>query len=538
MRETRLHTFLLFFLIAVSLWIFSANLWQNREFIIDDAFIEFRFARNLMHGYGLVWNPGETPRENYSNFLSILLFAPALYLKFDPIVVSKIIGIICALLTAWLVYLTCGSKGISRPAAVLASCLYLTVPALALHALSGLQTTLFCAVVFFFFFCTVKARTKNSASWYVLLFIAYLLTVLARPEGIFFASALLIFVCFYHNKNTSRPTPLFVIFCMACFIIGAFYALWKRIYFGSFIPSSFLVKIGNPWCLPGKAEAILFILHYPLFFICAFLGTMVSNRKSAIGAYAVFFALLIMTTYLFNCHLLGFESRFFMPTLPFILLLSTDAFELFLASISNRRLQFLFLLACLLLTNPANINPPGTVFVQIRKFLFRSREIPEKSWTHFDINIAVQLSKIKNAARLIVVAEDSGAIGYYSGCKVIDPIGLTNPDILTARTPNEFVDRILSYGADIILLRARHEEPSEETVPPQEDSCRACVCVWGALGRFGKHPILNDQRFKDKYTLLHSINDQLEWGRIYKWKFWVRKDSPYFSDIYPVLKDF
>ena len=37
-------------------------------FLTDDAFISFRYVRNLLEGHGLVFNPGERG-EGYSNFL-------------------------------------------------------------------------------------------------------------------------------------------------------------------------------------------------------------------------------------------------------------------------------------------------------------------------------------------------------------------------------------------------------------------------------------------------------------------------------------
>ena len=45
-----------------------------RRFLLDDAFISFRYARNLLEGNGLVWNPGERV-EGYSNFLWVLELA-------------------------------------------------------------------------------------------------------------------------------------------------------------------------------------------------------------------------------------------------------------------------------------------------------------------------------------------------------------------------------------------------------------------------------------------------------------------------------
>ena len=48
--------------------------YSSRRFVTDDAFISFRYARNLLEGNGLVWNPGERV-EGYSNFLWVLELA-------------------------------------------------------------------------------------------------------------------------------------------------------------------------------------------------------------------------------------------------------------------------------------------------------------------------------------------------------------------------------------------------------------------------------------------------------------------------------
>ncbi|MHC4066890.1 MAG: hypothetical protein ACYSUI_20630, partial [Planctomycetota bacterium] len=44
-------------------------------FLTDDAFISFRYARNLSEGLGLVFNPGFERVEGYSNFLWVVLLA-------------------------------------------------------------------------------------------------------------------------------------------------------------------------------------------------------------------------------------------------------------------------------------------------------------------------------------------------------------------------------------------------------------------------------------------------------------------------------
>ena len=42
---------------------------------IDDAYISLRYARNLVSGTGLVYNPGEYV-QGYTNFLWVMLYLP------------------------------------------------------------------------------------------------------------------------------------------------------------------------------------------------------------------------------------------------------------------------------------------------------------------------------------------------------------------------------------------------------------------------------------------------------------------------------
>src|SRR5215208_1233784 len=52
-------------------------------FVIDDAFISFRYAANLAHGHGLVFNPGERV-EGYTDFLWTVLIAAFMKVGIDP----------------------------------------------------------------------------------------------------------------------------------------------------------------------------------------------------------------------------------------------------------------------------------------------------------------------------------------------------------------------------------------------------------------------------------------------------------------------
>jgi len=66
--------------------------WHNR-FIWDDSFISFRYVYNLILGHGLVLNLGERV-VGYTNFLWTLLMCIPLYLGYEPVTFSLVLGVV------------------------------------------------------------------------------------------------------------------------------------------------------------------------------------------------------------------------------------------------------------------------------------------------------------------------------------------------------------------------------------------------------------------------------------------------------------
>ena len=85
MRKYRLDVF-------AAVWVPYALLVYRFWFVTDDAFISFRYARNLSEGYGLVFNPGFERVEGYSNFLWVLVLAGFHALGVAPESVSHVVG--------------------------------------------------------------------------------------------------------------------------------------------------------------------------------------------------------------------------------------------------------------------------------------------------------------------------------------------------------------------------------------------------------------------------------------------------------------
>ena len=490
-----------------------------RAIIIDDAFIEFRYARNLANGYGIIWNPQEKREEAYSNFLAVLILWPFFYFRFDPIVISKFINILSLLMTAFILYRLSKDEKIDKLVALTVSAIYISMYSSVKHALTGLNTALFVFVLFNFFYIATKSRDRNNSKWYfIFLPLTYLITILARLEGIFFAS-LFLFLLLYKSKHNRR---FFLISCIICYTLGLLYLIWKKFYFGSIFSCPFYVKVKEPWTLPGKIDLIFFIFNYNMLFIFALLGFIFSNRKMNIR-YSVFFVLLICFTYLFNSHLMGFEGRFFMPAVPFILFLMAVALDKIISIITQEKYRYIFLISIVLFINLSYFNFKTEIanYFAFRRFIFKGSELLE-AWTEKDIQLGKALATLKNISQVKILSEDSGAIGYYSDAKVIDFAGHTHRDIAKIKDKSQRLRyTIFSYSPDLIILR---KEKEYETINNYSEQDK-------------KFLLLKDLEQQGKYIFVGRTLDKDNFPTPYYFNFWIKKDSPYFSELFILLNN-
>src|SRR6185436_3393334 len=120
-------------------------LWAawRRSWICDDAFISYRYAENLAHGIGLVFNPGERV-EGYSNFLWTLFSALVIAGGGKPELWAPVVSAACALATLALVMTFLYRRG-RHPGVV--GILLAANTGFAAWATSGLETALYTLLV-------------------------------------------------------------------------------------------------------------------------------------------------------------------------------------------------------------------------------------------------------------------------------------------------------------------------------------------------------------------------------------------------------
>ena len=238
-------------LLVLACLVFVIHARSYRDWVEDDAYITYRYARNLAAGEGMVYNAGEKV-EGYSNTAWVLLAAATIRGGNDPLPVTQGVAVVCgliALLVSWrLSRLLWPDIGL---AAVIAPWFLALTPVLTRHATSGLETNAFAAAVGL----SLLIALEPAGGWFrrLVLVIALLATILLRPEGS--ALALLILLMARGGGRLDRISVLVVL------VVFLGFHAWRLVWFGSLLPNTFHAK------LTGGFAALRPGLHHALDFV-------------------------------------------------------------------------------------------------------------------------------------------------------------------------------------------------------------------------------------------------------------------------------
>ncbi|MBC8076503.1 MAG: hypothetical protein H7Y32_10550 [Chloroflexales bacterium] len=204
--------------------------------VIDDAFISFRYAQHLVQGDGLVFNAGERV-EGYTNFLWTALVSAALRLSLDPIVVTLVLTLALAFVVLALTY---------RLGLLLAPPLWCwaALPLLAFSKPfllytaqgSGMETALFTALLLAAMLAFAQGRWAVAGALTAL-------AMLTRPDGVVLAGVYSAFVAWGVYRRRLPRRSLWYIGTAGALFAPYFVGRW--LYYGYPLPNTFYVKVGG-----------------------------------------------------------------------------------------------------------------------------------------------------------------------------------------------------------------------------------------------------------------------------------------------------
>ncbi len=225
------------------------------NFITDDAYISFVYARNLADHGELVFNLGQYV-EGYTNFLWTVLLGIGIKLGVDPVLSAKVLGaafaVVTLLVTARVVERALGRK---TPWSAVPAFLLAASSGFACWTSGGLETQLFTMLCVIALDGVVAAEDTSSERGMYRAGVALALAAMTRPEGLLVAAMLGItrLVCNVVARRAIIGLPELFAAILFLSLWGPWFG-WRYWYYGYPFPNTYYVKATGAWASPRMAS--------------------------------------------------------------------------------------------------------------------------------------------------------------------------------------------------------------------------------------------------------------------------------------------
>lgn len=401
-------------------------LFQN----VDDAYISYRYGKNLMEGKGLVYNQGEYV-EGYTNFLWTVVTAPFTQFKsVDVSIFSSGLGLLLSIINILLVALISrqfnGNLTNYLKYLVLLPPLFLALDdSIAFWAIGGMEFPIYTMFILGIIYNYFKLNDGNRHLVFLIIFL--MLCTLTRPEGnmIFFITIFHLFV--FRKKIRDYKRIIFTIVISYALFCLAYYG-FKLLFYGQVIPNTFYAKgvtdlkmnlvLGTKYlalCTGTRLYIFVFILFIPF--------------NKSIKDFKLSYLTLFAGIYIVYLIAVGGDwmiaNRFFVPILPMLYILSAIGFINAIMKIreyyNNDAKAYkianslVVILSILLFTTTLS-------FLEYRQLIIKDNNARyEMQWSMFG-----KWLKINSDPKTVIAVGPAGKIPYYSELYTIDMWGLNN----------------------------------------------------------------------------------------------------------------
>jgi arabinofuranosyltransferase len=395
--------------------------------LIDDAFISFRYARNLVDGVGLVFNPGEKI-EGYSNLLWTLIMAGGMTIDVAPETLSRLIAFLSSITVlglSWrLARRLLPDEPVSGWLSLLPPLLLACNRSFAAWNGGGLETRFFTMLVMAGLYLGLELHERRASAW---LAPVLALLVLTRVDGVMYAGILAVGAWF---KTADVPTLRRAMPLMTVVSTVAAQTVFRILYYGDALPNTFYAKVGGVPLQMGVEYLWSAFVGQGLVLMLA-LGLCVvlpgSARSLTAGVcWALICAHLLYTLQIGGDH---FEFRFLDVIWPLAAILAVAGWRSLVA------------VAPALLRPTAIIVPLLALLIWNGLAVWTGYPLPDRTVVsiRYEAGLCRDWQKIgrwfaRNAAPDEVIAvRPAGAIPYFSGLHALDMHGLN--DRIIAKRP-------------------------------------------------------------------------------------------------------
>lgn len=464
------YRLLVLLVVCIALVLSVIEMWQPLV-QLDDAYISYRYALNLVNGHGLVFNVGEYV-EGYTNLLWTLLVALGVYAGLTAPEAGHILmiisGVFMLLSTFLLVRAVLPDRyqglAILAPFAVLANNAY------ASWSVSGLETVLFSALVALAMFFCVRERMLYAA-------IVCILAAMTRPEGVLLAGILLggSWLAAVHQQKSFNASGILRL-SVPCLLFAAYlivHTLFRYFYYDDVVPNTFYAKVGGVPASRGFEYVFKFFIDGPGLLVLPFLVACVVDKNIRLMGIYVLLSVVYVISIGGDAFKLG---RFLLPLLPALIAGTLVCSAYFL---ERRKWLGAPVAALVVLSALVSLYGPwreGTDFESVgneawplsdKRVTARNHyfAISDEVFRAFTDNIRLLSPQVDKVAAVGI-----GKLGYFLMDKpILDLVGLTNKEVAkSSKVINEAfllpghqranAQYIFSQKPDIIIIPKKGQQ--------------------------------------------------------------------------------
>lgn len=489
------HIWILILLVILSL---SARLIPGPR-SVDDSFITFRYARNILAGDGFLFNPGESVLGTTTPLYTLIMVA----LGFITGGVNANFPVIAWILNAIVDAISCVlilqlGKKLNHPLAGGAAALFWAIaPYSVSFSIGGMETSLYVLLLIgmvYYYLCESFSFTALLAG----------LSILTRPDAVLLVAPIILdrlFICFRNKRTLKLPEWL------ALLAIPSVWFAYAWITFGSPIPHSVAAKMAV-YRLDPAAAFIRFVQHYAtpfmdnylfgtnmivigliLFPFLAILGSGESWKQNKRIWPWVLYPWLYLAAFSIPNPLI---FRWYLtPPLPayvlFILIGAETLFTSLIGTIKRVQIQHTLRIAAggILIAYPF---VAGLLAWSLHPDHGADRPAPEMAFIKLELlyDQAAQTVLPHLHPGDVLAAGDVGVLGYVTHSTILDTVGLNSPRALLYY-PIDQADYVINYAIPTRLIL--QEQPDAIII----------------LEVYGRKTFLQNPDFQKQYTLLKTI---------------------------------
>jgi hypothetical protein len=470
---------------------------------VDDAYISFRYARNILAGEGFVFNPGERVQGTTTPLYTLLMAGvgaltggPGANFPMNAMLVNTAADALACLLLIRL-----GRRLGAAEVGLAAALLWAVAPHSVTFAIGGLETSLYVLLLT----GAVCAYTENRNTL-AALFAA--LAILTRPDAVLLAVPLIL----DRLIRAARGGAKLRTGELAAFLLPTLgWAVFAWLYFGSPIPHSVSAKLAVYRLEPGSSLVRLLqhytapfqernllggwfngvgLVLYPFLYSIGALKACRTEKR--LLAWAVYPWLYMAAFSLPNPLIFRWYLTPPLPPYYFFILLGAAT----LLKAGFNRLEPLKPAVRKALTAAVLLLP---VAIGLAAWTFHPENGPDRPAPQM---ASIELEELYRQAALIMnpapsemlAAGDVGVLGYYTSARILDTVGLNSPQSL-GYYPIDPALYVINYAIPSALIRDNNPD-------------RVAI-----LEVYGRRTLLEDPAFLNTYSLEAALPTEMYGSR-------------------------